>query len=81
MNLRDTLLLSLAVVFLIIGIHQTMVLGFDQAYWALMLAMILFFVYTLKKRNRVTNPQDEETPPSPKTHKKAASASRKSKRS
>lgn len=50
MKLIDILILSLAVAFLIIGIHQTMVLGFDQAYWALMLTLIFFFVFILRKR-------------------------------
>jgi len=49
MKLADILILSLAIVFLIIGIHQTMVLGFGKAYWALMLTLILFFWFTLRK--------------------------------
>jgi hypothetical protein len=50
MKLPDVLILSVAVVFAIIGIHQTMVLGFEKAYWALMLALILYFVYNLRKK-------------------------------
>jgi hypothetical protein len=50
LKLIDIVILSLAVAFLIIGIHQTMVLGFGQAYWALMLTFILFFVYSLRKK-------------------------------
>jgi hypothetical protein len=50
MKLTDILLLSLAVAFLIIGIHQTMVLGFEKAYWALMITLVFFFVLTLRKR-------------------------------
>lgn len=50
MKLIDILILSLAVAFLIIGIHQTMVLGFDQAYWALMLTLVFFFAFTFRKR-------------------------------
>lgn len=49
MKLVDILILSLAVVFLIIGIHQTVVLGFQNAYWSLMLTLILFFVVMLRK--------------------------------
>ena len=52
MKLPDIILLSLAVVFLIIGIDQIITLGFGHAYWALMLAMILFFVFTLRKRKK-----------------------------
>jgi hypothetical protein len=52
MKLSDIILLSLAVGFLIIGIHQTMTLGIGQAYWALMLTMVLFFVIVLRKKKR-----------------------------
>jgi hypothetical protein len=50
MKLIDVLVLSLAVAFLIIGIHQTMTLGFGKAYWAIMLSLILYFVYILRKK-------------------------------
>ncbi|HEY9004670.1 hypothetical protein [Ohtaekwangia sp.] len=50
MKLPDILLLSLAVAFLIIGIHQFMVLGFGQAYWAFMLTLLLFFILNLRKK-------------------------------
>jgi hypothetical protein len=49
-KLSDVIIISLAVVFIIIGIHQTMVAGFADSYWAVMLALILFFVYSLRKR-------------------------------
>jgi hypothetical protein len=50
MKLVDVLVLSLAVAFLIIGIHQTMVLGFGKAYWAIMLSLGLYFVFNFRKR-------------------------------
>lgn len=50
MKLIDVLVLSLAVAFLIIGIHQTMTLGIGNAYWAVMLSLILYFVYILRKK-------------------------------
>ena len=50
MKLPDILLLSLAVAFLIIGIHQVMNYGIASAYWALMLSLILFFLLNLRKR-------------------------------
>ena len=50
MKLIDTLILSLAVVFIIIGIYEVMTVGLGEAYWAVMLAIILFFVYTLRKK-------------------------------
>jgi hypothetical protein len=52
MRLADIIILSLAVVFLIIGIDQIMVLGFASAYWAIMLALVLFFMYNLRRRKK-----------------------------
>ena len=50
MKLIDVLVLSLAIAFLIIGIHQIMTLGFGKGYWAIMLSLILYFVYNLRKK-------------------------------
>ncbi|MBX2946635.1 MAG: hypothetical protein KF725_12445 [Cyclobacteriaceae bacterium] len=50
MKLPDILLLSLSATFLIIGIHQIMTLGLGHAYWAIMLSVIFFFVFTYRKR-------------------------------
>jgi hypothetical protein len=50
MKLADILILSLAVVSLIIGIHRVMVGGLGDAYWVLMLTMILFFLLVLRKK-------------------------------
>jgi hypothetical protein len=49
MKLTDLLLISLAAAFLIIAIHQIMTVGFSQAYWILMLSVILFFVFSYRK--------------------------------
>lgn len=50
MKLIDTLIFSLAVVFLIIGIYEIMTLGIGQAYWSVMLSMVLFFYFTMRKK-------------------------------
>lgn len=53
MKLRDAVLISLAAGFLIIGIHQTLVLGFGYGYWAIMISTLLFFVIThLRRKSR-----------------------------
>ncbi|MBT1698923.1 hypothetical protein KK083_18665 [Fulvivirgaceae bacterium PWU4] len=52
MRLPDVILLSLAVVFLIVGIDQVITIGFGNAYWAIMLALIFFFVYNLRRRKK-----------------------------
>jgi hypothetical protein len=50
MKLIDVLILSVAVAFTVIAIHQAMVVGFGEAYWAVMVALLLFFVYNYRRR-------------------------------
>lgn len=50
MKLIDALLLSLAAFFIIIGIYETMTVGIGHAYWSIMVATILFFVYNYRKK-------------------------------
>jgi hypothetical protein len=50
MKVLDIVILSTAIVFLIIGIDQIMKVGFADAYWAIMLALVLFFVFNLRRR-------------------------------
>jgi predicted benzoate:H+ symporter BenE len=52
MKLPDVILLALAIVFLVIGIDQIITLGFTHAYWAIMLGLIFFFVYNLRRRKK-----------------------------
>jgi hypothetical protein len=52
MKLPEVVILSLAIAFLIIGIHQTILYGFGNAYWAVMLALVLFFVFNLKRARK-----------------------------
>lgn len=50
MKLPDAILLSLSVAFLIISAHQFFTVGFGNAYWAVMLALVFFFLYNLRRR-------------------------------
>jgi hypothetical protein len=50
MKLPDVIYLSLAVAFIIIGIHQVINVGFTKGYWALMLALLFFFLFNLRRR-------------------------------
>lgn len=50
MKLPDVVLLSFSVAFLIIAVHQIRTVGFGNAYWALMLALVFFFIYNLRRR-------------------------------
>jgi hypothetical protein len=50
MKLIDILLLSLAAFFIIIAIYEIMTVGIGQAYWLVMMAVMLFFIYTYRKK-------------------------------
>jgi hypothetical protein len=50
MKLVDVILLSLAAVFVIIGIYEVMRFGFGHAYWAISLSFTFFFLYTYRKK-------------------------------
>jgi hypothetical protein len=52
LKLMDVILLSLSIVFLIVGIDQIVTIGFTSGYWSMMLALIFFFVYNLRRRKR-----------------------------
>lgn len=52
MKLFPVLLLSLAFVFLIIGLYEMMALGPERGYWSIMMAVALFFWYLLKKNTQ-----------------------------
>lgn len=45
----NTILFSLAVVFLVIGIHQTITVGFEYSYWIFMLSISMLLLYRLAK--------------------------------
>ena len=59
MKLGHILLLGLTLAFLIIGVDQSIKLGFSQGYWAFMIALVTFFAYTLKRARR-TDEGDEK---------------------
>jgi len=52
MKLPDVIFGALAVVFLVIGTHQVMTVGFGNAYWAVMLALVFFFLFNLRRRKK-----------------------------
>ena len=47
MKLIKNIILSLSAGFLIIGIHQTITLGFEVSYWIFMLSISMFLFYRL----------------------------------
>jgi len=50
MKLWDIIILTLAAFFVIIAIYEIMVVGIGQAYWLVMMAVMLFFLYTYRKK-------------------------------
>jgi len=50
MKLTDIIIISLAFVFIIIGMYEMMALGPSEGYWSVMIAIALFFWYQIRKR-------------------------------
>jgi hypothetical protein len=50
MKLVDIVILSLAVVFVIIGIYEIMTRGISFAYWSIMLSTGLFFLLVYRRK-------------------------------
>jgi hypothetical protein len=55
MNITGSILLSLSVVCLIIGIHQLMVNGLMDSYWIFMLCVSLLLLYKMNKSKASDN--------------------------
>lgn len=51
MKLFPTIIFSLSIIFLIVGIHQIMVNGFTQSYWILSFSTVFFLWFAYMKRN------------------------------
>jgi len=47
MKLAKNIILSLSAAFFIIGVHQTITLGFEVSYWIFMLTISMFLLYIL----------------------------------
>jgi hypothetical protein len=70
MKLVDVFLIGLTILFLIIGLDQSIVLGFEKGYWAFMLALVTFFVFNYRKSKR-------RVPDEPEPGEKSVKKSRK----
>jgi uncharacterized membrane protein YkvI len=58
-NLVDIIILALAVVSLIVGIHQTITYGFGAAYWLYMLSIGFLLYHQIRKAKK----KQEESQP------------------
>lgn len=52
MKLIDVLLMAAVIIFLTIGVHQSISHGFAQSYWVFMLALAAWFTYGYRKNKR-----------------------------
>jgi len=66
MKLLDTILLSLAAGFFIIGVHQLITLGLTQAYWIFMLSTVLLIWYQIRKKSQKEHLQNLNNNPKSK---------------
>lgn len=66
MKLIDTILLSLAAGFFIIGVHQLITLGLLQSYWIFMVSSVLLIGYQMRKKNRKESTQKLNNNPASK---------------
>jgi hypothetical protein len=67
-TLSQTILLSLTVVFLVIGVHQSVLHGFAGSYWIFMLMLTTLIIYQMRKNKDI----NKETPANNKKGKKKA---------
>jgi hypothetical protein len=50
MKLKDTIILSLAVAFFLMGLHQTVKYGIMYSYWLIMLSVAFLLWFNLRKQ-------------------------------
>jgi Na+/melibiose symporter-like transporter len=55
MKIFNTVILSIAIGFLIIGIHQSLTFGFEASYWLFMITLALLLWFKIR-RNRENDP-------------------------
>lgn len=72
-NIKDTIIFSLAIAILIIALHQSITVGFNHSYWIFMLALGLLFWLKLrinKKESTKNNTINKHKPGANKNLKK-----------
>lgn len=79
MKLLESILLALSTVATVIGIHQLFYYSFEETYWIISLAVLLFLLYTFVKSKNAKREKAEEAAKST-TQKTTASSKKKRKR-
>jgi hypothetical protein len=49
MRLSSVVLISLSIVFLLIGLYESIAIGISQAYWSIMLSVAFFFIHIYRQ--------------------------------
>ena len=49
-KLSNVIIISLALAFTIIGLHQAIMIGFGESYWIFMLAITLYLWYSIRTK-------------------------------
>lgn len=57
----EVVVFSLSIVLLIVGVHQTITIGFASAYWIFMLMITFLLLYTFLKGKRVMKEETKST--------------------
>jgi 4-hydroxybenzoate polyprenyltransferase len=61
MKLFDTILFSLAILFMLIGLHQAMMVGFGPSYWLFMLSIGCLLLYQMRKKKQQQEAAESKT--------------------
>ncbi len=76
--------ISLAIVFFVIGVHQTIMFGLYNSYWAFSLSGLFFLLYVYLQRkhniNKVASEAGEQEMPQPNPRSSKHRAQKKKKR-
>ena len=75
MSRARTITLFISAAFIIIGIHQTITVGFEVSYWIFMLSLSLYFLSRL-----LSNKEDKKEKKKPSKKAKRPQGNRQSKR-
>ena len=76
MKLFDTILFSSAILFMLIGLHQGMTVGYANSYWLFMLAISTLMWYQIRKKKQTKEEGEKEET---KENKASGSSSKKRK--
>jgi hypothetical protein len=60
MKFFDTILLSLAIGFFIIGLHQSFTVGFEVSYWIFMITLALLLWFKIRRNSGADPPANKK---------------------